>query len=232
MNISGFQKQSLIDYPGKIASVVFTQGCNLSCPYCHNRQLIPAGQGIIAASETLDYFRRNNLLLDAVVITGGEPTLQKDLSEYISAIKQTGLKVKLDTNGTNPRLVARLLGMNLIDYVAMDVKSQLTEETYSLGSGVKISAGMLERICESVKLIIQSGIDHEFRTTVCRELVSFENIRAICRDLDDARKYFIQQYHSNPEQEENDQTFSAYALNEIQNLVLSLKGKLPVYIRE
>ncbi len=232
MHISGFIKQSLIDYPGQIASVVFTQGCNFRCPYCHNRQLIPMDKGTIPVSEVLDYFRKNKLLLDAVVITGGEPTLHKDLPEFILAIKQQGLNVKLDTNGSNPEVLSQLQGSHLIDYVAMDVKSELLEEAYSRAGGVSFTSEKLGRIRQSIQLLIRPGISHEFRTTVCRELVSLENIRAIVFELDGTQQYYLQQYHPYSELCGNDLSFSAYPEEEMRDFIKNLVSKFSVSLRK
>lgn len=225
MQLSGFIKQSLIDYPGMIAAVVFTQGCNLNCPYCHNPQLISSTAGTIPVSETLRYFTKNRLLLDAVVITGGEPTLQKDLPQYLSAIKQLGLKVKLDTNGVTPDILSRRLSSGLIDYVAMDIKSELTPAAYSRASGVVFTKEAAGRIRQSARLIIDSGIPHEFRTTVCRELVTPENIRALLQELDGARQYFLQQYRPPAQQRPASRQLSPCSTEEMAALAQSLNVK-------
>jgi pyruvate formate lyase activating enzyme len=232
MQISGFIKQSLIDYPGQIASIVFTQGCNFRCPYCHNRQLIPTEEGSIPSSEVLAYFQKYKLLLDAAVITGGEPTLQKELREFIASIKQLGLKVKLDTNGSNPKVLSELLQLKLIDYVAMDIKSELTKETYSKNTGIKATVEQLKEIRQSIGLITGSGIDHEFRTTVCRELISIENIEAILPEIGNAQQFFIQQFRPDPQQDESKQPFSAYSINEINDWIRTMPDNIPIHLRE
>ena len=123
-----------MDYPGKIASVVFTQGCNFSCPYCHNRELIPVSPGSFPSAPVFSHLEKNRLLLDGVVITGGEPTLHSGLPDFIKAVRDLGLAVKLDTNGTNPKMLEILIRQDLVDYIAMDVKSSMDSERYSLAT--------------------------------------------------------------------------------------------------
>jgi pyruvate formate lyase activating enzyme len=229
MNISGFLKQSFIDYPGKIVSVVFTQGCNFRCPYCHNPELIPVTEGTIPEKVIFAHLEKNRLLLDGIAITGGEPTLQPDLKSFIQRVKESGLLVKLDTNGSNPKLLRNLLDERLLDYVAMDIKSALTETDYALASGIAVSPGKLQQIRQSIQMIINSGVAHEFRTTVCRELVSMENIRAILPELEGAQRYFLQQYRDNEKFEEA--KFSAYPKEETEEFLINTDQKVPIFIR-
>lgn len=229
MQISGIVKQSLIDYPGKIATVVFTQGCNFHCGYCHNEELIPVGKGIISGETILAYLEKNRFLLDGVVITGGEPTMQADLFPFIRKVKDLGLLVKLDTNGSNPKIVENLLSEDMLAYVAMDIKSALTETDYSLASGISVSSKMLNRIRQSIQMIIYSGVEHEFRTTVCRELISLKNIDAIIPELEGAQRYFLQQYRDNEKIEE--ERLSAYPEEEIYAMISEFSVKFPIYNR-
>ena len=221
MQIGGFIKQSLIDYPGKIAAVVFTQGCNFRCGYCHNEELFPFGKGTISEETVLVHLKKNRFLLDGLVITGGEPTMQADLYSFIKKVKDMGLLVKLDTNGSNPKVMESLRVKDLLDYVAMDIKSALTEPDYSLASGISVSPEMLKRVRQSIQMIIHSGVEHEFRTTVCRELVSLENIRAIVPELEGAQRYFLQQYRSNEKSSETN--FFAYSDKDKFDLISGLK---------
>ena len=180
MIIAGFDKQSLIDYPGNISAVIFTQGCNFHCPYCHNSQLIARkGDASLPWEYVEQYLLKNRTLLDAVVITGGEPTLQSDLPEFIAKIREINLKVKLDTNGSNPEMLSSLIDSGAIDFVAMDIKSELTAEAYSRASGIRFDKPHLEKILCSINKIISSGIPHQFRTTWSHRLISPENIDAI-----------------------------------------------------
>jgi pyruvate formate lyase activating enzyme len=192
MKISGLQKTSLIDYPENIVSIVFTQGCNYSCPYCHNANLIPLD------SEERDYLPLEYLyaflndrkgLIDGVSITGGEPTIQKDLLELIQGIKSLGLKVKLDTNGSNPQVIKKLLDKELLDYLAMDIKGSLKK--YDEITGQKINPESLKK---SINLIMNSGIDYEFRTTVVPTLHESNDFKEIGELIKGAENYFIQNF--------------------------------------
>lgn len=161
MNIAGLQKVSLLDYPEKIASTIFFQGCNFNCEYCYNKSLISPQRSICLSEEyVLDFLRRRKKLLDAVCLCGGEPTSQ-DIKPFVRKIKELGYLVKLDTNGSNPYMLSDLIEENLIDYVAMDIKS--SESMYSRIIGVDFDISV---ITKSMQIIINSGIDYEFRTTV------------------------------------------------------------------
>lgn len=170
IQIGGFLKQSLIDYPGHITSVVFTAGCNFRCGYCHNPELVLPERicqsTFIGANEVLQYAQLNKNLLDAITITGGEPTLQVGLPWFAFKIKKLGLKVKLDTNGTNPAMVERLIEEKLVDYIAMDIKAPITPEAYRNVVGSILTPLMLEKVKRTIAIILSSGIDHEFRTTL------------------------------------------------------------------
>jgi pyruvate formate lyase activating enzyme len=182
MKIGGFVKQSLIDYPGKIAAVVFTSGCNFRCGYCHNPQLVLpemiSKSTFIKEKEVFDFIEKRLGWLDGIVVTGGEPTIHADLPEFLQKIKQRGLLVKLDTNGSNPEMIRLLLHENLIDYIAMDIKTLLKEESYSEIIGIKSSL-VFDKIIESVALLKESKVEVEFRTTLIPDIQSLEDIDSI-----------------------------------------------------
>lgn len=190
MKIGGFQKFSLLDYPGKISAIVFTQGCNFCCPYCHNPELLPSGRECqVSQGEILEFLESRKGRLDAVVITGGEPTLQPDLLDFISQIKKLGYFVKLDTNGSNPKVLREIFEHKLVDYVAMDIKSPLDQyKIYTCNKDYS------ESIKASVKLIIESAISHEFRTTVVRSLLSEEDLCEIAKMLKGTKNYIMQKF--------------------------------------
>ena len=154
MHIAGLQKSSLIDYPEKIACIVFTQSCNFRCGYCHNPELFEQRKPLISTEAFFEFLKTRQNKLDGVVITGGEPTLQKDLNEFISEIKNLGFLVKLDSNGTNPNIIENLINKNLIDYVAMDIKAPLNK--YEQITNTKVNT---ENIKKSINLILNSNID-------------------------------------------------------------------------
>lgn len=170
MQIGGFVKQSLIDYPGKIAAVVFTQGCNFQCGYCHNPSLVLPElfhqNQSITVNEVLEYLKERKDWLDGVVVTGGEPTIHKDLPEFLKELKNLNYKVKLDTNGSNPYLLERLLVDNLVDYVAMDIKTTLDAAAYTKVTGLSNVNLLLKHIASSVILLQNAPIQVEFRTTI------------------------------------------------------------------
>ncbi len=190
MKITGIQKNSFIDYPGKIAAVVFTPGCNMDCFYCHNRQIICTSQQSELIDEQVfwDFIKKRKSLLEGIVISGGEPTLQSDLPAYIKAIKDMGYSVKLDTNGTNPDMLQKLIEENLIDYVAMDIKAPFEKYQKICGCIIEMRA-----IQESIDLLIQSENDYEFRTTFVPQLTEEDGV-SIAKKIKGAKKYVLQQY--------------------------------------
>ena len=190
MRIAALQRTSFVNYPGKLAAVVFTQGCNLNCFYCHNRTLIGKDEGCngISVTEVFEYLRKRQGLLDAVVITGGEPTLQSDLAEFIENVHRLDYRVKLDTNGTHPTVLASLMGAGLLDYAAMDIKGP--PEKYESICRVPV---YLDAIEASIDLLLSSKLDYEFRTTVVPQLTQ-SDILIIGRRIQGARRYVLQQY--------------------------------------
>ena len=192
MKISGMQKLTLLDYPGKTACLIFTQGCNFRCPFCQNSDLLEADKkpSIIPEEEVLAYLDKRKGILDGICISGGEPLLQPDLKEFIIKVKSLGYKVKLDTNGSSPNKLKDLIDNNLLDYVAMDIKNDF--EDYGKTSGIeKLN---LDNIKRSIKIIEESNIEYEFRTTVAKELHDTNKLESICRYIDKDAKYFIQNY--------------------------------------
>ena len=167
MQIGGFQKFSLIDFPGLTSAVVFTQGCNFRCPYCHNPELVlPERFGeTFPALDILDFLAKRTGKLQGVAITGGEATLQRDLPDFLMAVKSLGFKTKLDTNGSKPQVLSDVLSARLVDFVAMDVKAPLKHYNQLAGCRVKIQA-----IEESIRIILNSGLSYQFRTTTSRLL--------------------------------------------------------------
>jgi len=191
MKIAGFQELSLIDFPKNLAAVIFTQGCNFRCPFCHNPQLIPnLGSGEYISEE--DFFKfldERHKLLDGVTITGGEPLLQENIEDFIKKIKDKGFLLKLDTNGLLFDKLNRLVSNKMLDYIAMDFKSSLNN--YDSSSGVNTN---IEAIKKSINLIMGSGIDYEFRTTVVAELHKKEDILKIAEFIQGGMKYVLQKF--------------------------------------
>lgn len=194
MKIAGFQKLTLLDYPNHVACIIFTKGCNFRCPFCQNSNIINDNfDELINEKDIFDYLEKRKKILDGVVITGGEPTINKDLKDFIIKIKTLGLKIKLDTNGYNPIMLKNLIDEKLVDYVAMDIKQ--TMEKYKLVSGVNINK---DNILESIKILEESDIDHEFRTTVIKEYHTLEDIINICSLFSEDTKYYLQNFRNSP----------------------------------
>lgn len=191
MNIGGMLKFSLIDYPGKIAAVIFTQGCNFRCPYCHNRDLVLPEyfRKPLPENEVMAFLQKRIGQIDGVVVTGGEPTIQPDLIRFLRDIKDLGYPVKLDTNGSRPGVIQEVLREKLVDYIAMDVKMPL--EKYCL---LTQERNCFENIRSSVKTIINSSVMHEFRTTLVKTLVDERDLPALTALIQGARKYRLQNF--------------------------------------
>lgn len=192
MEIHGFNKTTLLDYPEHVAATVFTGGCNFRCPFCHNASLVlcPQDCPVIPENEVLEYLKKRQGVLEGVCITGGEPTLQKDLREFICKLKGMGYLVKLDTNGYRPEVLRSLLEEGLIDYVAMDVKA--SPANYARATGCrKID---ISRIEESVSVLKNCEIPYEFRTTVVKGIHCVEEFEEIGRMLSGCPAYYLQAY--------------------------------------
>lgn len=190
MRIAGLQKLTLLDYPGNIAAIIFTKGCNFNCGYCQNSSLIlNDGEELISEAEVFNYLEKRRKILDAVVISGGEPTIQKDLKSFIIKIKNMGFKVKLDTNGYNPNLLEELINENLLDYVAMDIKADLNN--YEKVACKKIN---INNILRSINLLKESKIDYEFRTTVIKGIHDINTLESILNIIGRDSKYYIQNF--------------------------------------
>lgn len=187
MILSGLQKLTLLDFPGRIAATVFTRGCNMRCPFCHNASLVVGGADIIPEEEFFAFLESRRGRLGGVCVSGGEPTLQADLPRFIEKIKAMDFEVKLDTNGTNPEMLSSLIDGGLLDYVAMDIKS--SPEGYARVSGVSPD---MEKIKRSIELLLSDKIDYEFRTTVAKPLFSTGDFVEIGKLIKGAKRYYLQ----------------------------------------
>jgi pyruvate formate lyase activating enzyme len=195
MNIGGYQRLTLIDFPGTLATTVFTVGCNFRCPFCHNPELV-LGAGVKTSGaenkteqEFFAFLEKRKGKLEGVCITGGEPTLQSDLVDFVRKVRTMGFRVKLDTNGARPDILKKMLDLKLLDFVAMDIKNQL--KNYSKTVGVKVDT---ERIRLSVELVRNSRVDYEFRTTVVPGIHTEKDFLEIAKWLSGARAYYLQEY--------------------------------------
>ncbi|MDO4543716.1 MAG: anaerobic ribonucleoside-triphosphate reductase activating protein [Clostridia bacterium] len=188
MLIAGFQKLSMVDYPKKPCTVIFTPYCNFNCTYCHNAHILKQGTPLIDEGYVFDYLKKRQGLIEAVVISGGEPTLQQNLTEFIREVKAMGYLVKLDTNGTKPELIKKLITEKLIDYVAMDLKAPA--DRYDAVTQVRCDMDAIRR---SIFYLKNLNLPHEFRTTFAPEL-SKEDVLSAVEMIDGAEKFYLQQY--------------------------------------
>lgn len=219
MIIDGFQKLTLLDYPSNISCIIFTRGCNLKCPFCHNSPLVlnkSKSLGEFSEEEIFEYLIKRKKVLDGVVISGGEPLLQKDIKEFITKIKNLGYKVKLDTNGTSPDKLKELIDNNLIDYVAMDIKNSF--DKYPQTCGKKINIDLIK---QSINILKNSNIDYEFRTTIVKEFHTLKDIEFILK-LISGSKYYIQNFEDGENViNSNLHSFTNDELHEINNKLIN-----------
>ena len=221
MEISGLIKTSLIDYPEKIAAVIFTQGCNFQCGFCHNPDLIPIIGGKISEKDIFNYLDLRKEKLDGVVITGGEPSIQKNLEKFMTKIKDRGFLVKLDTNGSNPYGLQSLLDKKLIDYVAMDIKGPLEE--YS-----KITSFLNNNVIQkSIELLINGKVSYEFRTTVLPYYHKIADFHKIGQLLKGAEMFTIQGFRSQITYDKRLKTAQSFSLKDLEKI----KEIMKIYVK-
>lgn len=192
MYINGFQKLTILDYPGKVACIIFTPGCNFRCPFCHNAALVTHidKDTYIDEKEVLSYLEKRQGILDGVVITGGEPLLQDGIEDFIGKIKELGYSVKLDTNGSFPEKLISLVEKGLVDYVAMDIKNSKAKYMTTIGVN-NIHMASIEK---SVEFLLQNKVDYEFRTTIVDKFHTTQDIQDIVVWIKGTHKYFLQNF--------------------------------------
>ena len=222
MKIAGMQKLSLVDYPEKMCCTLFTSGCNFRCPFCHNAGLVvrPA-EDFLTNDEVFDYLKKRKGMLQAVTISGGEPTLQKGLKEFIQQVKDLGYLVKLDTNGTNPTLLIDLVQSGLVDYVAMDIKN--SKQKYALTCGLcDIDLSSVE---QSVDFLLSGKVPFEFRTTVVKDFHDEKDFEDISKWIGKAQNYYLQQFVNSGDLVQDG--LHGYDANEMQSLLTHLQKFMP-----
>lgn len=190
MKICGFQKMTMLDFPGKVACTVFTGGCNFRCPFCHNALLVTDidESSTFDEEEIIAYLYKRKGIIDGVCITGGEPLMQKDIAEFLEKVKETGIPVKLDTNGSYPQKLRELVDKKLVDYVAMDIKNSKAKYAETVG----LPSYDIAKVEESVDFLLSDAVDYEFRTTVVKEFHTKEDIEDITHWIKGAKRYFLQ----------------------------------------
>lgn len=191
MIINGFEKLSLVDFPGFTACTVFTGACNMRCPFCHNATLVIDTKNLPIIDETyvFDYLKKRSGIIDGICITGGEPTLHKDLVDFALKCKELGIKVKLDSNGTNPDMLKELIDKKAIDYIAMDIKN--SKDKYAITTNASVD---MNKIQQSIDLLMQNLIPFEFRTTLVKKFHTIEDIENIAKWIKGAKKYYLQKF--------------------------------------
>ncbi len=223
MTIAGFQKLTLLDFPGKTACTVFTPGCNLRCPFCHNADLVITQENTARFSEDeiLSYLRKRKGLIDGICITGGEPMLMNDLPEFCKKIRDIGISIKLDTNGFFPAKLKRIVNERLCDYVAMDVKNALKKYPLTVG----IPDIDVTPFIESIDFLKSSSIPHEFRTTVCKPLHNESDILDIASMIGINERYYLQSFVDSGHLIGNG--ISAYSPSEMKDMLIKVKEFVP-----
>lgn len=219
--IAGLQKISMIDWEGKLVTVIFLSGCNWNCPFCHNFDLCK-NQNNIAEEEVLSYLDQKKNWIDGVVICGGEPLLNNDVFDFVKKIKSAGFSIKLDTNGSFPERLRVLIEEDLIDYVAMDIKTGLKDERYS--SATK-TANCLDKVRTSMEILINSRKEYEFRTTMVPGIVNEEDIIFNLNYIPAGSKYILQQFSNENTQDEKLRDVSPYNEEELKKIVVKIKEK-------
>jgi pyruvate formate lyase activating enzyme len=228
VKIGGIQKMTLLDYPGKVAATIFTLGCNFHCGFCHNPELVEITDetNILPEEEVLQYLDKRKNVLDGVCITGGEPLLYKDdLIKLFKKIKKLGYLIKLDTNGSDPESLQELIDNKFIDYIAMDIKTSLDKYSEIVG---KVD---VNKILKSIKLIMSSGLDYEFRTTVLPRIHSLEDIEKIAKMIKGANHYYLQNFNNKKTLDENWQnelSFTDEVLEKMKKISLKYVNKCEI----
>jgi len=220
LKIGGFQKVTLLDYPGAVAANIFFAGCNFRCGFCHNPDLveIKPETEFIPVKDVLAFLAKRQGLLEAVCLGGGEPLLQADLADFLTKIKTLGYLIKLDTNGYNSTLLQELLDLKLVDYIAMDIKASLAKYPEVVGQKIDVN-----KILQSIKIIKNSGINYEFRTTVLPKYHNLEEIEKIAKMIAGAEKYYLQRFNNRKTYDPNFRAEMAYPdedLEKMQQLAL------------
>lgn len=225
IKIGGLQKLTLLDYPNQLACTVFTAGCNLKCPFCHNRDLVflPENFEFYSPESIMEFLTKRQNVLDGVCITGGEPLIQPGLIDFISEIKDLGYKVKLDTNGFYPDKLKEIVETGLVDYVAMDIKN--TMDKYPQTVGIPATAFRKKEVAKSIRYLLSGVVDYEFRTTVVKELHTAEDLVEIAKSIKGASHYYLQQFNDSGRCIE--EGFSAYSLEEMQEMEQKVKKYCP-----
>lgn len=225
IKFGGIQKLTLLDFPGQVACTLFTVGCNMKCPFCHNKDLVfvPENMNYLDPDDILDFLNKRQGVIDAVCITGGEPLLQEGLLEFLGQVKQLGYKVKVDTNGLYPDRLKEFVESGYVDYVAMDIKNSF--EKYALTIGLNDSEELIKTIKKSMNYLLNSDINYEFRTTVVKEYHNKEDLIELAKNIKGVKNYYLQQFVDSGKCIK--EGLSSYDENEMKDLFESVKEIIP-----
>lgn len=236
MKIAFLQKQSLIEYPGKISAVIFLAGCNFRCQFCYVKNLVLPEEikkiKPIPQKEVFSFLKERKGFLDAVSLTGGEPTINADLLEFIKKIKEIGYLVELETNGSNFEMLKNLVKEKLVDYVAMDIKHNFVFEKWYEITGYVLTKEIFENIQKSVDFLLEGKVDYEFRTTLVKEFHQKEDIIEICKKLAGAKIYFLQNFKETEGKTLSGKNFTSFSKEEIEEIVKEGRKYTNVRARE
>lgn len=224
MKIIGMEKSSFIDFPGKISTVYFTAGCNFRCGYCHNAPIVKGQGKDISEEEVFSFLEKRKKYIDAICISGGEPTLYDELYDFIKKVKEKGFYIKLDTNGTRPEMLKKLIDEKLIDYAAMDIKAPFYKYEFVTKRKVDI-----ESIKSSIDMIRNSNIDYEFRTTLCKELLTKNDILEIAEYLKGSKGYYLQNFKDVDTVLAGQNQFHSYDVETLEEIRKSIEGYFNVF---
>ena len=239
MLIGGFQSTTLLDYPGHLACTVFTQGCNFRCPFCQNGSLVlpEKFEAPFSEEDILARIRKRSGIYEGVCVSGGEPTNQPDLTEFLKKIKDIGLLIKLDSNGTRPEVLKQLYEENLIDMIAMDIKAapaQFAEVCGLNEDRTGLAQKLLDKTSESIEFIMSCGIEYEFRTTLVKGLHDISQSEAMAKQISGAKAYFLQSYTDSDliinKLNGNAQQFESFSKNELNDILNAVKKNVPAAV--
>lgn len=225
MNITGIQKLTLLDYPGMVACTVFTSGCNFRCPFCHNAVLVLPDRmdgNYLTDDEVFAFLKKRQGVLDGVAVTGGEPLLHEDIPEFLARVKELGYKIKLDTNGSRPQLLEKIVAAGLVDRVAMDIKNSPAGYAEAIG----VQHFDISPVRESKDFLLSDAVDYEFRTTVVKGIHTKASLLGAANWIRGAKEYYLQQFKDTGDLVSNEK-FSAYDKDEMLELADAVRGIVP-----
>lgn len=226
MEFKGLEKNSLIEWPGRIVAVAFTGGCNFRCPFCQNKDLVlsPERLPTISADKVIDHLKSKKRWLDGLAITGGEPTIHSSLPSFARRVKENGFKLGIETNGTNPEVLENLVEEDLVDHFFLDVKAPLSWKKYSKAIGVE-DRQLLEKIKRSMEILRESEVDHEFRTTVVPEILNKDDLLEIAEQIKETTNhYYLQQFVPENTLDENYEKIEPYSDDKLREIKEKIKG--------